>query len=69
MKDIESEIASYTYSEEYLTSFGIDQVPYNRGASTMRGGSTINYTRTNAFEVGYAGYDGANERILHFCKA
>ena len=24
----ESEIASYTYSEEYLTSFGIDQVPY-----------------------------------------
>jgi len=55
----ESEIASYTYSEEYLTSFGIDQVPYNRGSSTMRGGSTINYTRTNAFEVGYAGYDGA----------
>ena len=45
----ESEIASYTYSEEYLTSFGIDKVPYSRGASTMRGGSTINYTRTNAF--------------------
>ena len=25
----------------------------------MQGGSTINYTRSNAVEVGYAGYDGA----------
>jgi phycoerythrin-associated linker protein len=55
----ESEIASYTYSEEYLKAFGIDQVPYNRGTNTMQGGSTINYTRSNAVEVGYAGYDGA----------
>ena len=57
----ENEMASYTYSEEYLTAFGIDQVPYSRGSNTMQGGSTINYTRTNAFEVGYAGYDGAQK--------
>lgn len=57
----ETEIASYTYSAEYLTSFGIDQVPYSRGSNTMQGGSTINYARTNAFEVGYAGYDGAKK--------
>jgi phycoerythrin-associated linker protein len=57
----ENEIASYTYSSEYLTAFGIDQVPYNRGSNTMQGGSTINYTRTNAFDVGYAGYDGAQK--------
>ncbi|MBC8422207.1 MAG: phycobilisome rod-core linker polypeptide [Synechococcus sp.] len=57
----ETEIASYTYSAEYLTSFGIDQVPYSRGSNTMQGGSTINYARTNAFEVGYAGYDGAQK--------
>lgn len=55
----ETEIASYTYSEEYLKAFGIDQVPYNRGANTIQGGTTINYTRSNAIEVGYAGYDGA----------
>ena len=57
----ETEIASYTYSAEYLTAFGIDQVPYSRGSKTMQGGSTINYARTNAFEVGYAGYDGAQK--------
>tara|TARA_B100001142_G_scaffold172765_1_gene172348 strand:- start:331 stop:1065 length:735 start_codon:yes stop_codon:yes gene_type:complete len=57
----ETEIASYTYSAEYLTAFGIDQVPYSRGSNTMQGGSTINYARTNAFEVGYAGYDGAQK--------
>ena len=57
----ETEIASYTYSAEYLTAFGIDQVPYSRGSSTMQGGRTINYARTNAFEVGYAGYDGAQK--------
>ena len=57
----ENEIASYTYSSEYLTAFGIDQVPYTRGSNTMQGGSTINYTRTNAFDAGYAGYDGAQK--------
>jgi len=60
----ETEIASYTYSEEYLTAFGIDQVPYNRGSNTMQGGSTINYTRSNAFDVGDAGYDGAQKESV-----
>lgn len=57
----EAEIASYTYSGEYLSAFGIDQVPYSRGSNTMQGGRTINYTRTNAFNVGTAGYDGATK--------
>ena len=30
----DAEIASYTYSEEYLSAFGIDQVPYNRSNET-----------------------------------
>lgn len=55
----EAEIASYTYSEEYLAAFGVDQVPHNRANSTMVGGRTISYTRANVTDPGYAGYDGA----------
>jgi phycoerythrin-associated linker protein len=55
----EAEIASYTYSEEYLSTFGFDQVPYNRASQSMVGGRTLNYTRANALEAGYAGYDSA----------
>ena len=37
----EAEIASYTYSEEYLVAFGVDQVPHNRANSTMVGGNSL----------------------------
>ena len=39
-----AEITSYTYNEEYLAAFGLDQVPYNRAMATTPAGeqSTIN---------------------------
>ena len=55
----EAEIASYTYSDEYLSAFGIDKVPYNRSTQTLVGGSTLYFTRANALDAGYAGYDNA----------
>jgi phycoerythrin-associated linker protein len=55
----EAEIASYTYSEEYLQSFGVDQVPHNRSLKTIVGGRTINYPRSSALDPGFAGFDGA----------
>ena len=62
----EAEIASYTYSAEYLSAFGVDQVPYNRSLESITGDRTINYTRSNAVESGYAGFDGTerNSRLL-----
>ena len=57
----EAEIDSYTYSEEYLTSFGVDQVPYNRSKQTRAGGRTINFTRSNVMDSGFAGFDGAEQ--------
>lgn len=68
----EAEIASYTYSEEYLAAFGVDQVPYNRASTTMKGGRTIAYARANRIDAGYAGYDGADRepRLLEsLCSA
>ena len=57
----DAEIASYTYSEEYLSAFGIDQVPYNRSSESINGGRTINYTRGIAVDAGFAGYDAASK--------
>ena len=57
----EAEIESYTYSEEYLTAFGVDQVPYNRSTQTVNGGRTINFTRSIAVDAGFAGFDGAEQ--------
>ena len=55
----EAEIVSYTYSEEYLRAFGVDQVPYNRSKQSMTGGRTINFARADAVDAGFAGFDGA----------
>ena len=57
----EAEICSYTYSDEYYTAFGVDRVPYNRANESMIGGKTLNYTRANALDAGYAGYDNASK--------
>jgi hypothetical protein len=39
----EAEIASYTYSDEYLQVFGVDQVPHNRSTQTVSGARAINF--------------------------
>lgn len=57
----EAEIASYTYSEEYLNAFGVDQVPYNRSNQTNTGGRTVNFSRAKAIDAGFAGFDGAEK--------
>ena len=57
----EAEIASYTYSEEYLSAFGVDQVPYNRSNQTNTGGRTVNFTRAKAVDTGFASFDGATQ--------
>ncbi len=53
----EAEIASYTYSDEYLNSFGIDSVPYARTATSVVGESTVAYQRNQAMDPGFAGFD------------
>lgn len=57
----EAEIASYTYSEEYLSAFGVDQVPYNRSNQTNTGGRTVNFSRAKAVDTGFASFDGATQ--------
>ena len=57
----EAEMASYTYSEEYLAAFGIDTVPYNRARNSIVGGQTNFYTRAAVSDAGYAGFDGAKK--------
>jgi len=65
----EAEIASYTYSDEYLNSFGIDTVPYARTATTVVGESTVAYQRTQAMDPGFAGFDQDQTSVLQVSVA
>ena len=60
----EAEIASYTYSDEYLNNFGSDSVPFARTATSVVGGSTVAYQRTQALDPGYAGFDADGASVL-----
>ena len=60
----EAEIASYTYSDEYLNNFGIDTVPYSRTATSVVGESTVAYQRTQALNTGFAGFDADQASAL-----
>ena len=61
---LEAEITSYTYSDEYLTNFGSDTVPYARTATTAAGESNIAYQRTQAMDPGFAGFDANQGSVL-----
>ena len=65
----ESEISSYTYSDEYLNNFGIDTVPYARTATTVVGESTVAYQRNQAMDPGYAGFDSDQKSVLQISVA
>ena len=65
----EAEIASYTYSEEYLNNFGIDTVPYARTATTVVGESTVAYQRNQAMDPGFAGFDADRASVLQVSLA
>ena len=60
----EAEINSYTYSVEYITAFGADDVPHMRGTMSQVGQSNLTYNRTQALGNGVAGFDGAHESVL-----
>jgi len=60
----EAEIASYTYSDEYLDNFGSDSVPFARTATSVVGESTVAYQRTQALDPGYAGFDANGASVL-----
>ena len=64
-KGFDAEITSYTYSDEYLNNFGVDQVPYLRNKQTNIGSTTIAYNRANSVDPGIAGFDGSsNSKLL-----
>ena len=65
----EAEITSYTYSDEYLNSFGIDTVPYARTATTVVGESTVAYQRNKAMDPGFAGFDANQSSVLQISVA
>ena len=60
----EAEINSYTFSDEYLQTFGMDDVPSMRGTKSQLGQSNVSYTRAVAMDSGFAGFDGANASLL-----
>ena len=64
----EAEIASYTYSDEYLNNFGIDTVPYAH-TTTVVGESTVAYQRIQAMDPGFAGFDGDQASVLQVSVA
>lgn len=59
-----AEIASYTYSDEYLKTFGVDQVPFLRNKQTTVGSTTLAYNRANVVDPGTAGFDGVSRSRL-----
>ncbi|MCB4390360.1 phycobilisome rod-core linker polypeptide [Synechococcus sp. MU1617] len=65
----EAEIASYTYSDEYLNNFGIDSVPYARTQTSVDGESTVAYQRNQAMDPGFAGFDADQGSVLQVSLA
>ena len=55
----DAEIDSYLDSEEYLTKFGENIVPYYQGALSQVGQKQVGYNRTLSLYQGYAGVDSA----------
>ncbi|AFY36912.1 Phycobilisome linker polypeptide [[Leptolyngbya] sp. PCC 7376] len=55
----DAEIDSYIDSEEYITNFGENIVPYYCGAQTQVGQKNVTYNRTLSVYQGYAGVDSA----------
>lgn len=49
-----ADINSYIDSDEYITTFGENTVPYVRGSQTQTGFKTVDFNRTFALERGFA---------------
>lgn len=60
----EAEINSYTYSVEYISAFGLDNVPHMRCNLSQVGESNVTYARSKALGNGFAGFDGSHQSVL-----
>ena len=60
----DAEIASYTYSEEYLKAFGFDQVPFMRSDVSQVGYTAIDYSRSRFLKTRSAEFDGRQKAKL-----
>jgi phycoerythrin-associated linker protein len=63
----DAEIDSYIDSEEYITSFGDNLVPYNRGTSSQVGQKQVGYNRMYALFRGVAETDqtAKNSKLVY----
>ena len=61
----DTEIDSYLDSDEYLTAFGENVVPYACGASTQTGVKNVAFNRLFALDRGYAANDtGSSAKLI-----
>lgn len=60
----DAEIASYIDSEEYITAFGENTVPYARGTQSQVGSANVNFNRTFGLLGGFASSDSSTASVL-----
>jgi len=60
----EADINSYIYNAEYMSVFGDDTVPHDRGLLCQVGESNLAYYRHRSLSTGHAGFDGAQRAQL-----
>ncbi|MBE9029739.1 phycobilisome linker polypeptide [filamentous cyanobacterium LEGE 11480] len=59
-----AEISSYIDSDEYLTSFGENTVPFAKGAETQAGQTNVGFNRAFALMRGYASNSGKSSKLI-----
>jgi phycoerythrin-associated linker protein len=60
----EAEINSYIDSDEYLTNFGENTVPYAVGANTLAGQTNVGFNRAFAVMRGFASNSGKKAQLI-----
>ncbi|MEM8637223.1 MAG: phycobilisome rod-core linker polypeptide [Cyanobacteria bacterium P01_G01_bin.54] len=60
----EAEISSYVDSEEYLTAFGENIVPYARGTQSQVGSKNVSFNRAFGLLGGFASSDSGTASLL-----
>ncbi len=60
----EAEINSYVDSDEYVTNFGENTVPYPTGTQTQAGQKNVGFNRTFALMRGYASNSGKDAQLI-----
>jgi phycoerythrin-associated linker protein len=60
----EAEINSYINSEEYLSSFGENTVPYSKGAQSQLGQKNVGFNRSFSLMRGYASNSSKDAQLI-----